>query len=261
VEIMSETGVPAVARAAPAAAGLTQWQRVAYTFTAPSKTFEDIGRGNRSWWLPFLITLVTGTLLWVVIGQVVTWRGVFDNNQRDLPEFAKHLMENMTPAQKAKQEQVGPRGQEITWAVAPLGILLIDVCAAAVLLATINFGFGGNAKFGEIFAVVQYAGLVMWPIKFLLGAIALYAGALPDAFDPRNPAGTNLGYYLSRQDTPLTLYTLATNIDIVAIWCMIVTAIGVAVVAGTKRGAGYFAVFGWWAIMLVFSVGIAAVFS
>jgi hypothetical protein len=96
---------------------------------------------------------------------------------------------------------------------------------------------------------------------FLLGTIALYAGALPDAFDPKNPAGTNLGYYLSQQDTPFTLYTLATNIDVLAIWCMVVTAIGVAVVAGTKRGAGYIAVFGWWAIMLVFSLGMAAIFS
>ena len=250
---------PAVQPAA--AAGLTQWQRVGYTFTAPSKTFEDIRRGNRSWWLPFLITLVGGTLLWFAVGQVVTWRGVFENNQRNMPEFAKRMMENMSPAQKAKHEQTGPKGQEITWAIAPLGLLLINVCAAAVLLATINFGFGGKARFGEIFAVTQYAGLVMWPIKFLLGAIALYAGALPDAFDPKNPAGTNLGYYLSRQDTPFTLYTLATNIDALAIWCMVLTAIGVAVVSGTKRGAGYIAVFGWWAIMLMFSVGMAAIFS
>jgi hypothetical protein len=256
---MSETGVPAVA--APAAAGLTQWQRLAYTFTAPSKTFEDIRRGNRSWWLPFLITLVCGTLLWVVVGQVVTWRGVFENNQRNMPEFAKHMMENMTPEQKAKQEQAGPKGQEITWAIAPLGLLLMNVCAAAVLLATINFGFGGKAKFGELFAVTQYAGLVLWPIKFLLGAIALCAGALPDAFDPKNPAGTNLGYYLSQQDTPFTLYTLATNIDVLSIWCMVVTAIGVAVVAGTKRGAGYVAVFGWWAILMVLSLGMAAIFG
>jgi hypothetical protein len=42
---------------------------------------------------------------------------------------------------------------------------------------------------------------------------------------------------------------------------MVLTAIGVAVVAGTKRGAGYIAVFGWWAIMLMFSVGMAAMFS
>lgn len=254
---MSETE----AQTAAAAARLTQWQRVACMFTAPSKTFEDIRRGNRSWWLPFLITLVAGTLLWFAIGQMVTWRGVFENNQRNMPEFAKRMMENMTPEQKARQEQAGPKGQEITWAIAPLGLLLIDVCAAAVLLATINFGFGGRAKYGEIFAVLQYAGLVLWPIKLLLGAIALYAGALPDAFDPRNPAGTNLGYYLSQQDTPFVLYTLATNIDILAIWCMVLTAIGVAVVAGTKRGAGYFAVFGWWVILMVFSLGMAAIFG
>jgi hypothetical protein len=172
---MSETGVPAVA--APATAGLTQWQRLAYTFTAPSKTFEDIRRGNRSWWLPFLITLVCGTLLWVVVGQVVTWRGVFENNQRNMPEFAKHMMENMTPEQKAKQEQAGPKGQEITWAIAPLGLLLMNVCAAAVLLATINFGFGGKAKFGELFAVTQYAGLVFCsePSRSVLGRFPMHS--------------------------------------------------------------------------------------
>lgn len=244
-----------------AAPSLTQWQRVAYTFTAPAKTFEDIRRGNRSWWLPFLIMVVCGTLLWVAVGQMVTWRGVYENNQRNMPEFAKRMMENMTPEQKAKQEQKGPVSQKITWAIAPLGVLFIDVCTAAVLLATMNFGFGGRAKFGEIFAVTQYAGLVMWPIKLLLGTIALYAGALPDAFDPKNPAGTNLGYYLSQQDMSFTLYTLATNIDVLAIWCMALTAIGVTVVAGTKRGTGYFAVFGWWTILMVFSLGAAAIFG
>jgi hypothetical protein len=33
------------------------------------------------------------------------------------------------------------------------------------------------------------------------------------------------------------------------------------VVAGTKRGAGYVAVFGWWAILMVLSLGMAAIFS
>jgi hypothetical protein len=239
--------------------GLSQWQRVANTFVAPQKTFEDIKRGNKSWWLPFLITLLLGTFLWATVGQEVTWRGVYENNQRNLPEFAKRMMEHMTPEQKAKQEQSGPVSQEITWAIAPLGLLLIDLVVAGVLLGTINFGFGGKADFGSVFAVTLYAGLVLWPIKFLLGAIALYAGALPDAFDPRNPAGTNLGYYLSQQDTSFWLYTLATNIDILSIWCLVLTSIGVAVVAGTKRSAGYIAVFGWWVVILIVSLGLAAV--
>ncbi|MGB0062986.1 MAG: YIP1 family protein [Terracidiphilus sp.] len=252
---MSEPGVQITT------AGLTQWQRLIFIFTAPSKTFEDIKRGNRSWWLPFLITLLTGTLLWVAIGQMVTWRGVFENNQRNAPEFAKRMMENMPADQKAKQEQRGPISQEITWALAPFGLLLLNVISTALLLATINFGFGGRAKFSEIFAVTQYAGLVVWPIKLLLGAAALYAGALPDAFDPKNPAGTNLAYYLSPQDTPLTLFTLAQNLDPLVIWSIVLTAIGVAVVAGTKRSSGYITVFGWWVLSVVFGVGMAAIFS
>ena len=51
---MSEMEVQTAAETVP---GLTQWQRVADTFTAPSKTFEDIKRGNKSWWMPFLLLL------------------------------------------------------------------------------------------------------------------------------------------------------------------------------------------------------------
>jgi hypothetical protein len=34
---------------------------------------------------------------------------------------------------------------------------------------------------------------------------------------------------------------------------------GLAIVAGVKRTSGYIAVFGWWAIVVLFSVGIAAI--
>jgi hypothetical protein len=34
---------------------------------------------------------------------------------------------------------------------------------------------------------------------------------------------------------------------------------GIAIVAGVKRTSGYIAVFGWWAIIVLFGAGIAAV--
>jgi Yip1 domain len=253
--------VEAVATGETEGPGLSQWQRVTNTFTAPSKTFEDIKRGNKSWWLPFLIKVLCGFTLWFAVGQMVSWQGVYENNQRNLPEFAKRMIENMTPEQKAQQAQRGPITQKITWAIAPVGLLIIDLIAAGVLLGTINFGFGGKAKFGAAFAVTQYAGLVQWPIKLLLGAIALYAGATPDSFDPRNPAGTNVGYYISQQDTSPVLYFLATRIDILTIWCLVVTAIGFSVVAGTKRSAGYISVIGWWVLLLVLGAVAAAIFG
>jgi len=36
---------------------------------------------------------------------------------------------------------------------------------------------------------------------------------------------------------------------------------GIAIVAGVKRSSGYIAVFGWWALIVLISVGYAAATS
>ncbi len=51
---------PEVQPAAEPAPSLSQLQRVTSIFTAPSKTFEDIKRGNKSWWLPFIMLVIVG---------------------------------------------------------------------------------------------------------------------------------------------------------------------------------------------------------
>jgi len=258
---MSDLEVQSVAVAAPEAPGLSQWQRVGNIFSGPSKTFDDIKRGNKSWWLPFLITALAGAFLYAAITTQVTWKTVYDNQQRAAPEFAKRMVEQMPPEQKAAADARGPKTQAITWALSPVGLLLINMLAAVILWPTINFGFGGRATFGAILAVTIYAGLVLWPIKLLLGGISLYAGALPEGFNLQNVAGTNIGYYLVKDETPAVLYALATAIDPLVIWNLILTSIGVAVVAGSKRSSGYIAVFGWWILLLLVIVGFTAAFG
>lgn len=258
---MSDMQASSVAAPQPQGAGLSQMQRVTNVFTAPSKTFIDIRDHSRSWWLPFLITVLTGAFLFAAITMQVTWKTVYDNQQREAPEFAKRIMEQQPPEVKAAAEKQGPINQEITWALSPIGLLLIDMLAAVILWPTINFGFGGRAKFGSVLAVTLYAGLVVWPIKFILGGIALFAGAPAEGFVIQNVAGSNIGYYLSKQETPAVLYALAVAIDPLVFWNLVVTAIGVAVVAGTKRSAGYIAVFGWWALFTLIVVGISAAFA
>ncbi len=247
--------------AAASEPGLSQWQRVGNVFLAPSKVFQDIARGNKSWWLPFLIVVLTGAFMYGAITREVTWRGVYENQQRAAPAFAKRLMENMTPEQRAAADQRGPRGQAITWALSPLGLLLMNMIAALILWPTINFGFGGKATYGAILAVTMYATLVLWPIKLLLGGLALFAGALPDAFNLQNIAGTNIAYYLSKEDIGAGLYALLMSLDPLVIWNLVLTSIGVSIVARTKRGSGYIAVFGWWILILMISVGFAAAFG
>ena len=245
--------------AAEVAPGLSQTQRLTNIFTAPSKTFEDIKRGKKSWWLPFIITVLCGAFLWTAINSQVTWKTVYENQQKLQPEFAKRMMDQMPPEQRAAADARGPKTQAITWALSPLGLLIYDLLMALILWPTINFGFGGKASYGSILAVIMYAGLVLWPIRLLLGGIALFAGAAPDGFNVGNPAPTNLAAFLNQADTNKALYTLLSALDAPTIWCLILTSIGVAIVAGVKRPSGYIAVFGWWILVTLVFVGIAAI--
>jgi hypothetical protein len=254
---MSDISVPVVP-AVPQGPSLTQVQRVIYTFTAPSKTFNDIKR-NSSWWMPLLITIATGLILWTAITTKVTWSQVYENNQQLAPQWAKDMQDKQPPEAKAQAAKIGPISQEITWGLSPIFLFIIDAAVAGILLMTINFGFGGKAKFFEIFAVTLYANLVSWVLKFLIGTLAIFAGLAPESFNVNNIAGTNLGYYLNQQETPKVLYTLATLIDPLVIWNLILTGIGLAIVAGTKRSSGYIAVFGWWFVIALIFVGLAAI--
>jgi hypothetical protein len=256
---MSETGVQPVAGAAPETAGLTQWQRVAYVFTAPSKTFEDIKRGNKSWWLPLILFVIVGTALWSSAAVKVGWRQVEENGLRVAPKQAERLQQ-LPPEQLETQMRIGAIVQEVLWLLGPVWILLMNLIAAGVLLGTINFGFGGRAKFSEVLAVSWYAGLPGL-IKLALGAISLWVGVAPESFLPGNPAGTNIGYYVSPTDISLILWTLLAALDATFIWTLVLFSKGLAKVAGTKPATGYYAVFGWWVVAVLVQLGSTAMFT
>ena len=57
----------AVQPAAKPRRALRRLQRVINVFAAPSKTFADIKAGHKSWWLPFLITVLCGAFLYAAI--------------------------------------------------------------------------------------------------------------------------------------------------------------------------------------------------
>ena len=236
--------------------GLNQWQRVANTFIAPAKTFEDIRRGNRSWWLPLILLALSGYLLFGVISQNIGLRQALDNQMRMNPK-AQERVEQMTPEQRARVNNFSLELTEGIFAATPLMGMASAALASMVLLATVNFGFGGRAKYAEVLAVSYYAWLPSI-VKVLLGVAVIYAGELPEAFNIKNFAPTNIGAFLDPVDTNKALYALATSADLVAIWTLVLMGMGVAAVAGVKLSQGYIAVFGWWIVIVLFQVGVAA---
>jgi hypothetical protein len=251
---MSDPEVQPVAVPAP---GLSQLQRVSNVFTAPSKTFEDIKRGNKSWWMPFIIFTLVGYILFAAVVTKIGMQQVVDNQIHLNPKQEEKLAQ-APPEQREMSAKISLYITEGIFIANPLLLLAILALGSLGLWGTINFAFGGKASYGSIFAVWMYAGLP-GILKVLLGVIVIFAGTAPESFNIKNYAPTNLGAFLNPLETNAALYSLASAIDITTIWTLVLLGIGTAMVAGVKRTSGYIAVFGWWAIFVIIGVGIAAV--
>ena len=233
---------------------LSQVERVVDTFVAPSKTFTDILR-NQSWWLPFLLIVVIGYGFVFTVDKHVGWDQVLENSLKTNTSQSERIA-NAPAEQQASIRATMKASFRIFSYAFPVFIILYWLVAAVVMMGTLNFGFGGHAKYGELLAVFAYAGLP-GILKSILSIVVLFAGLGAESFNLQNPVGTNLGYYLS-PESPKWLISLGTSIDVFTIWTIILLILGCAVVAKIKRGPAAIAVVGWWLVLTLVSVGAAA---
>jgi hypothetical protein len=241
---------------AEASTSLSQVERVIDTFIAPSKTFHDILR-SASWWLPWLLGVLVTLGFSAAIQQQIGWDKTYSNILQHSSEAQQERLAQLPADQQARQKAIATSFTKyIVWASPVLGLLFAAI-AAGVLLVTLNFGLGGHATFGQIFAVWMYATLP-WLIQGILGIIVLFAGLDADAFNLKNPVGTNLGYFLPA-DSAQWLIAFGTAIDVVSIWVLVLVSIGCAIVARTKLATTATAVVVWWVLITLAKVGIAAI--
>jgi hypothetical protein len=238
-------------------APLSEPARLLNTFIAPSKTFTDLRR-SAAWWAPFLISLVVSLIFVAVVDQKVGFLKVVENQLRTRPKQAERI--EQLPA--ADRERVMQQQVSITKGISygfPVLILAWNAIVAAVLLATLKFGFSADVKFKTLFALVIYASLP-GILKALLAALSLVAGVSGDSFTFQNPVATNPGYFIDPAASP-ALYSLLTSFDVFTIWTLALGAIGITCISKVKSSAAFGVVFGWFAVLVLFGVGMAAAFS
>jgi Yip1 domain len=252
---MTEFGTPLPSEPSLTGQPLSQAERVTDAFIAPSKTFTDILR-DQSWWLPFLLGAILGYGYLFTIQKQVGWDTVTQNTLRQDPKASERLA-NATPEAKAQTETFTLAIIKYTFFASPLLALLVAALASVFLWGTINVIFGGHATFGRVFAVWMYGTLPLL-VKSLLAIITLFAGLDKEAFNLSNPVGTNPGFYLPAESAQWLL-RLAGSFDVLWIWSLVLVGMGLAIVGKVKRGAGFMAVFGWWALILLIRVGYAAI--
>ncbi len=235
---------------------LSQVSRVVNTFVSPSKTFRDINR-SASWWLPFVIIAIVSLVFIAVIDVKIGFAQVTENQMRMNPRGAERI-EQAPPEQRERIMGMQVKATKIFSYGSPAFILLFYVIVAAILLGSYNLGAGAQVRFGQALAIVVFANLV-GIVKALLGIVTIVAGASPEGFMIQNPVATNLGYFLNPVEHKV-LFALGTSCDVITFWTLILVAMGFTCISKVKKGTSYAIVFGWWAVLTLIQVAIAAIF-
>jgi hypothetical protein len=234
---------------------LSEAERIVDTFVAPSKTFTDLRRSAR-WIVPWLLMAITGIALVYTVDSKLGMEKVVENGLALAPKQAAQLDKLSPDARAAQMEKVVKFNRIIAYTY-PVVILIFLCVVAAVLLGTFNFGLGTELRFNQCLAVCIYASLP-GVVKTLLAilVVAMGAGA---AFTFQNPVASNLSPLIDPGSH--FLYSVATSIDVFAIWTMVLTGIAFSCLTKVKRGTCMAVVFGWWLLVVLVGGGISAAFS
>lgn len=233
--------------------GLSQGARVVDVFVAPSSTFRDILR-NRSWWLPFLLMVLSSLASAYTVQHQVGFERVTENSIHASPK-REDAINQLPPEQRAAQIRIGAKFTAgITYAM-PLLLLLGFAFYALVLWGGFNFLLGAETTYSQVFAVCMYASLP-YLLLTLLTIISLYFGGNAEGYDYNYPVGTSLGYYLP--DVAPWLRALAGRFDIIQLWTLGLTILGMSIVAKKPLMQAAIVVVGWWCVVTLFVLGGAA---
>ena len=239
----------------PPSAPLSQIERVVDTFVAPTKTFTDLRR-SANWLVPLLLIVVATEALVFVADRRLGFEKIAENGLALQPKQAARL-DQLSPEDRAKQMQTVAKVSAIASYASPIFVLVFLVIIAAVLLGTFNFGMGAELTFNQCMAVCMYTSLPLI-IKDLLAILALMVGS-GDGFTFQNPVASNLSGLVDTSSH--FLYAVAMQLDIFAIWTLLLAGVAFSCLTKVKRGTCLAVVFGWWVVFVLGIAGFSAAFS
>ncbi len=225
----SPTPLP-IASTEPARPAMSQLSRIFSMFYAPSKTFADV-RIKASWWAPWVFASIFSLAFGFTAVQKLDMRTVVQQ-QIDQSKMAQRQMEQMSPEQREHNIAIRASITKVVFFVFPVFALIGGIVMAAVLMAVFNFGFAAEVPFDRALAIVFYS-FIPGIIVSLLGILTFLTSSDLSGFNIKNPVATNPAFFMDPLGNKF-LYALATRVDIIAIWILILMGLGFATVSKRK---------------------------
>ena len=230
--------------------------RLIGVFIEPGETFEDIARKP-----DFIAPLVLLILVSFAVAEAMIMKiGI-----------QRIIMQSIVmggQAAKMDPEQLNmvvQRSAAIYSKVIPITALLATpifvLIAAGFGLLVLNVFFAQRASFKQVFSVTSYANLPSI-VGAVMAVMVIFYGD-PDSFNPRNVAPTNPGYFMNPLTSSHALLAVASSLDFIVFWFLILLAMGLSRVSGSKvkTGSIFLTYVGVWALLVIAKVGFAVMFS
>lgn len=242
---------------APEPAALSEGARIINTFIAPSKTFTDLRR-NAAWWGPWILISIFSLVFIYVMGRQIGFEQITRNQ---IAHSSRADRFDKLPAdQQAKQIEFSNNLIRIFGYGSPVLILFYFLISTVALWTTFKIAAGAETSFKVAYAIVMYASLPAI-VGALLGIVSMFAGVNPEGFDINNPVGTNLAYYLDPATTGKFVHSMASAVDVLSIWSIVLMGIGFSCTGKVKRSTAITIVAAWFLLYKLLGASLAAAFS
>jgi hypothetical protein len=222
-------------------------------FISPGRAFESIVR-RPDFLAPLIISMVGAIVIIEAMLQKIGAARIIRQSLEISGQAAK-----MSPEQLDQTVQKVATFTAITMRVGGvLGSPIFLLVIAAVGLFIANVVFGASANFKTCFSVVCYANLVLL-VGVVLGLVVIVLGDV-EQFNPENPVPTTVGFFLNPRETSKPLYVIASSFDILRVWFIILSSLGLSAATGKKVGmvAIFLTYLGIWILLVLGHAGWAA---
>ncbi len=224
-------GLPVAPVFPPDPAPLSEGARVLDTFVSPSKTFTDLRR-SAAWWVPWLLISISSLALAFAMERKVGFEQVTRN------QFASSSggrFDKLSTEQQTRQISLSSKILRFTSYGSPVVSLFSFFLMTTAVWTTFKIAAGAKTPFKTAYAIMVYGSLPSI-VEAALGINTLLVGIRPEVAAFNKLVGvTNLAFYLDPATTGSFIREMASTVDVLSIWKVVLMGIGFSCTSKVKR--------------------------
>lgn len=215
---------------------MTWWKPLFEVLYTPARVFAAMVERPR--WLAALlaVVLVTMAVTAIIMKPIV------------MPEQIERIARNPDISDEARGQILSRMDSPMVFWSGLIGAL-VSQPVVLLIIALAYWGLfsflGGKAGFGHMFSAAVHgalvsipASIIKVPLMFAMGTAKVHA---------------SLALMLSPEAEETFLFRLLAQVDLFAIWSLIIMAVGFSIYSGVKRNTAYYATFGLWIVWILAS--------